>query len=79
LYNNFYKLNFKLKYMKDISKILQEFKKLKLAVVGDIMLDRTSWGVTSDRKNPEEKKGEDIPIIQIQKEELEKRVGKDKF
>jgi D-beta-D-heptose 7-phosphate kinase/D-beta-D-heptose 1-phosphate adenosyltransferase len=34
------------------------------------MLDRTSWGVTSDRKNPEEKKGEDIPIIQIQKEEL---------
>jgi len=53
--------------MKDISKILQEFKKLKLAVIGDIMLDRTLWGITSDRKNPESKKA---PITHIQKEEL---------
>jgi rfaE bifunctional protein kinase chain/domain len=56
--------------MKDLSKIVEDFKKLKIAVIGDIMLDRTEWGVTSDRKNPENKEGKEVPIIYIQKEEL---------
>ncbi len=55
--------------MKNIQQIIEGFKDLKIAVIGDIMLDRTSWGITSDRKNPEAKKDEEIPIINIQKEE----------
>jgi rfaE bifunctional protein kinase chain/domain len=56
--------------MKNISQIVEDFKKLKIAVIGDIMLDRTSWGTTSDRKNPENKEGKEFPIIHIQKEEF---------
>lgn len=55
--------------MKNIQKIIEGFKDLKIAVIGDVMLDRTSWGITSYRKNPEAKKYKNIPIIETRKEE----------
>src|SRR3989344_7334575 len=36
----------------DLEKILEGFKKLKVAVIGDAMLDRYEWGVV-DRISPE--------------------------
>ncbi|MEQ1623924.1 MAG: PfkB family carbohydrate kinase [Sediminibacterium sp.] len=52
----------------DIKGLFEEFKNLKVAIIGDVMLDTYWWGST-DRISPEAP----VPIVALQK--LEHRVG----
>lgn len=52
----------------DISGLFEEFKNLKVAILGDVMLDTYWWG-TTDRISPEAP----VPVVALQK--MEHRVG----
>lgn len=52
----------------DISGLFDEFKNLKVAIIGDVMLDTYWWG-TTDRISPEAP----VPVVALQK--MEYRVG----
>ena len=52
----------------DISGLFEEFKNLKVAILGDVMLDTYWWGNT-ERISPEAP----VPIVSLQK--MESRVG----
>ncbi|OYU55496.1 MAG: carbohydrate kinase [Chitinophagaceae bacterium BSSC1] len=52
----------------DIISLFEEFKNLKVAIIGDVMLDTYWWG-TTDRISPEAP----VPVVALQK--LEHRVG----
>jgi rfaE bifunctional protein kinase chain/domain len=49
----------------DFKRALRQFKEKNVAIIGDIMLDRTEWGEISKRINPENQK---VNIINVRKE-----------
>jgi len=51
--------------IKKLEEITNDFKFMKIGVIGDLMLDRTEKGVISKRKNPE---NENVPIILAREE-----------
>ena len=54
--------------MKDIQRLFEQFKNLKVGVVGDVMLDTYMWGAV-DRISPEAP----VPIVSLQSKE--ERIG----
>jgi bifunctional ADP-heptose synthase (sugar kinase/adenylyltransferase) len=54
--------------MQDFKQLFQQFKKIKVGVIGDVMLDTYMWGHV-DRISPEAP----VPIVSLDKKEL--RIG----
>ena len=52
----------------DFNALFEQFNRLKVAIVGDVMLDTYWWGNT-DRISPEAP----VPVVSLQKKEM--RVG----
>ncbi len=52
---------------KNLIKKIKSFKQKNIAVIGDLMLDRTEWGKISNKVNPENSK---VPIINVYDEKF---------